>query len=202
VAKRMLGKRATPYDCDDTATAAFVRKSKKEAEAEELQQVGDCLSETGDSQHAFHDEPCLSELVRTLSSSSLSSEDTTAYGWSMTTSSYSCSSCLDGVVDITAYGSSVARTSSSIRYSGKDRAGIAHHPMGSWGDLDRDSKTNPNEQYKLPSSLHTPQYSRYMVYRDSDTSAQPFQPPTQSDDSELSMGPGSTGRGRVCQEPI
>ena len=179
----------------------------KEAEAEELQQVGDCLSETGDSQQAFHDEPCLSELVRTLSSSSLSSEDTTAYGWSMTTSSYSCSSSLDSVVDTTAYGSSVARTSCSIRFSGKNRAGIAHNAMGSSSELDRDSKTNPNEQYKLerPSSLcnsQTLQYSRYMVYRDSDTSAQPFQTPSPSDDSELSMGPVSTDRGRVSQEQI
>ena len=144
LAKRMLGKRATPNDFDDTMTSAFVRKSQIEAEAEELQQVGDCFSETGDSQQAFHDEPCLSELVRTLSSSSLSSEDTTAYGWSKT-----CSSFLDSVVDTTAYGSSVARTSCSIRFSGKDRAGIAHNAMGSRGELDRDFKTNPNEQYKM-----------------------------------------------------
>ena len=125
----------------------------------------------------------------------------------MTTSSYLCWSSLDSVVDTTAFGSSVARTSCSIRFPGKDRAGIAHNAMGSKGELDRDSKTNPNEKYKLErtSSLCNSQmlqYLRYMVYRDSKTSAQSFQTPTPSDDSELSMGLGSTDCGRVSPEQI
>jgi len=109
------------------------------------------------------------------------------------------------------YGSNVAQPNSSIRYSDKDQAGITYNAMGSRGELDRDSETNTNEQNKLqqPSSLcnlEMPQYSRCMVYRDSDPSAQPFKPPIPSvlhtDDLELSMGPGSTSCGRVCPEPI
>jgi len=199
---KMPGKRSTPYDYHDTATQPFVRKSKKEAEEQQqARRDGDCLPETVDSRQACHDELCLSELVGSWHStswlkaepvdtpfrvgSSLSSVDTSAYGSTLTVLS---------VASTTAYGLSEAWTSSSIGYSGKERAGIiAHNPMGVSGELDRDSETNPNAQYKIeqPCNLETPNYLRYMVYRDSDTSAQPTPSILHTDDSEWSMGPGS-----------
>jgi len=154
VAERMLGpgKRATSDDYHDTTNPAFVRKSKKEAEA--ARRDGDYLSDTGDSQQAFHDKPYLSELA----------------------GSWHSSSWLKAEPEVT------FRVGSSL--SSVDRT------------LDGSSLSSEDTT--------APQYSRYLVYRDSDTSAQPFKPPIPSvfhtDDLELSMGPGSTSCGRVCPE--
>jgi len=194
---KMLPGKCT-YDYHDTEELVLDHKSKKgtEQQAHRVNSHLDC--ETDVLRLAGHYEPCLSELVGSWHSTSwlqAEPEDTQPRAKSSLSS-------VDIVTTATVCGSSGSSPRCLI---GDFCMGQAQIAQGA-GSRQVDSASNTQEQCKEPSSFYcnmeTPQYSRYLVYRYSDTSAQPFQTSTMlptpsdlhTDDSEWSVGPGTPGR--------